>query len=229
MIRLLREERDDAVELLRGARDVARDHRRAIWIALGVMAILTVSAVAFVDAPAYRWSVEARNDAAFRVAEIWRSWGSFNDTLFWFGFLTLLGGIARRRSLRRAGLACLLAGVVAGLAVNVSRFSTGRPRANAGLPDGLYGPSLESALQSFPSGHSTASFAHATALAVALPAAGVPAVISAAGVAASSYYRTVHHVSDVLCGSIFGSLFGLCFGAAARRLGRRESRGETQG
>ena len=221
MNRFFKEECEDALALLRGARDTARAHRRAVWIGLVVMALLTVGAVLFFDAEAYRWSVESRNETASRVAGSWRKWGNFTDTLFWFGLLTLLGSFARRRAWRRAGLACLLAGAVAGLAVNVSRFSTGRPRPRTSLPDGFYGPTLEADLQSFPSGHATASFAHATALAVALPAAGIPALVSAAGVAVSSYYCTSHYVSDILCGTLFGTLFGLSFGAAARRLMRR--------
>ena len=67
---------------------------------------------------------------------------------------------------------------------------------------------------SFPSGHSSSSFAAATALFMHHRKAGTAALILAALIAFSRLYVCVHFPSDVLC----GSLLGIFLGAAASRL-----------
>ncbi len=62
---------------------------------------------------------------------------------------------------------------------------------------------------SFPSGHSSASFASATALYFAVPKKySVPLLILAALIALSRLYVGVHFPTDVLVGSITGALIG---------------------
>ncbi len=63
---------------------------------------------------------------------------------------------------------------------------------------------------SFPSGHTTASFAAATAMALTLGKKfGLPAFILAALIALSRLYVGVHYPSDVLAGVIIGLVSGL--------------------
>ena len=59
---------------------------------------------------------------------------------------------------------------------------------------------------SFPSGHTTSSFAASTALAVFYPRLGIPALLFAALMAFSRLYLFVHFPSDIIVGAIVGSL-----------------------
>ena len=61
---------------------------------------------------------------------------------------------------------------------------------------------------SFPSGHTLASFAAATALFQSNKKFGVPALIVAAVIGFSRLYLFVHFPSDVLCGAALGVLCG---------------------
>ena len=63
---------------------------------------------------------------------------------------------------------------------------------------------------SFPSGHSGASFAAATAIFCTMPKKyGVAALILAALIAFSRLYVGIHYPTDVLVGILDGILFGL--------------------
>lgn len=63
---------------------------------------------------------------------------------------------------------------------------------------------------SFPSGHTSSSFAVATVFLAMLPLwVGVAALTIAVLIAFSRMYLGVHYPSDVLCGAVLGVLFGL--------------------
>ncbi len=75
---------------------------------------------------------------------------------------------------------------------------------------------------SFPSGHSAASFAAATAICLNLPKRfGIPALILAALIALSRLYVGVHYPTDVLSGAVSGIacawLAQLIFGTVRRK------------
>ena len=62
---------------------------------------------------------------------------------------------------------------------------------------------------SFPSGHSNASFAVATAILTRNKKLGIPAIILAAAIAVSRLYVFVHWPTDVLAGTIIGICGGI--------------------
>jgi len=65
---------------------------------------------------------------------------------------------------------------------------------------------------SFPSGHSSASFAGAVACLTQDRKKGVILVILAALIAVSRMYLTVHFPTDVLAGTILGIIYGIAGG-----------------
>lgn len=63
---------------------------------------------------------------------------------------------------------------------------------------------------SFPSGHTSSSFAAGLVLIMGLPSKyGIPAMPLAILIAVSRIYVGVHYPSDIIAGAIFGILFGL--------------------
>ena len=74
---------------------------------------------------------------------------------------------------------------------------------------------------SFPSGHSSASFAAATAIFMWRKKEGTAALILAALIAVSRLYLTVHYPSDVLVGTITGILYGIASYFIAQQLMKR--------
>ena len=74
---------------------------------------------------------------------------------------------------------------------------------------------------SFPSGHSSASFAAATAIFMWRKKDGTAALILAALIAVSRLYLTVHYPSDVLVGTITGILYGIDSYFIAQQLMKR--------
>ena len=70
---------------------------------------------------------------------------------------------------------------------------------------------------SFPSGQLGTSFGTATALAVMVPAIGIPALAGAAVIGWSRMYVREHYLTDVIVGASLGVFFGWAFGITARR------------
>ena len=62
---------------------------------------------------------------------------------------------------------------------------------------------------SFPSGHTSASFAAALAIILWDRKKGIPAVILAALIAVSRLYLTVHFPTDVIAGLLLGIIYGI--------------------
>ncbi len=188
------------------------------------IAVAVVVATAGLVAAGWRWdrplSERIRASTNPRVQAILgriRAWGAFNDTLVLAGVLYAAGRWRRRREWRRAALAAVLAGMASGVVVNALRVTTGRPRPRANLPDRFTGPALTWNRQSFPSGHSGASFACAAALLTATPPYGVLATVNAVVVASASVANRSHYLTDAVAGGALGGLVGVAFGVAARR------------
>lgn len=109
---------------------------------------------------------------------------------------------------RKLGLAVALALALDGLVCNgILKPLVARPR-----PYTLREVSLLIAAPrdySFPSGHSAAAFAVATALCREKSRGGIPALVLAGVIALSRLYLYVHYPSDVICGTILGMICGI--------------------
>ena len=111
----------------------------------------------------------------------------------------------------------MLASALAGLATYPLKAGLGRSRPCAPVEPGLYGPAINYDLNSFPSGHAATAFGWGSALAMALPPLGLPALVLAGGSAWSSLYLLRHWPTDVLAGGFLGFLAGVPLGWAVRR------------
>ena len=162
-------------------------------------------------------------DAPFWVelADICSVWGDYpRGPLIVVALLFFAGVAFKRPHLRRTAIACFLAASIAGTCAVSLRSLVGRPRPRSTLPDGVYGPTLDHTLHSFPSGHAASAFGTACALLPTMPVIGIPGLVFAGGVAWSRMHRNYHHLTDVAGGAGLGCIFGLAFGVAVRRRGK---------
>lgn len=145
-----------------------------------------------------------------------------------------VGVVRNKVRWRKLGLACLMAGLMGGLIVNVFRIGTGRPRPRAAEPygklvDGFYGPKpWKGKYQSFPSGHACVSSTTASTLGAVSPLLILPGAVYAGSVIWSRMQLNAHHPLDVTVGATIGTVCGLCYAStvpgAFIRLRRRRRR-----
>jgi membrane-associated phospholipid phosphatase len=127
------------------------------------------------------------------------------------------GWIAGRRSWTQAGIESLLAHGCVGLLVNGLKHLIGRPRPRlTHSGEWQWWPSWESGLDSFPSGHTSATFAVATVLARHWPRAAWVGYGLATWVALSRVWRGSHFATDVVAGMVAGSVVGAVFASPWR-------------
>jgi membrane-associated phospholipid phosphatase len=123
--------------------------------------------------------------------------------------LLVVGYGLSRSSWKGAGWETLLAHALAGLINNALKHVIGRGRPkfmHAGKSE--FAPLSGSGWDSFPSGHSMASFAVATVLAVKFPKARWIVICMACAIAVSRMVRGSHYLTDVVGGAILGALVG---------------------
>lgn len=186
----------------------------ALTLTLGLAALL----VHRFDQAWYQWLGRTDGTRLFRLAQRVSLWGDIHTGwLLAAAALWGAGFLLKRPRWRQAALACMLAAALAGVSTYLLRPTTGRPRPFTNLPDGFYGPQIRYQMNSFPSGHTATAFGSATALAVALPAAALPALAAAGAVGWARLYTRRHWPSDVLVGAALGLLAGIPVGLAARR------------
>lgn len=119
------------------------------------------------------------------------------------------GYLWKSSSLRRAGFDGIVAQVIAGLAVQVPKHLVGRPRPRFAHQDPFqFGPSFQSGLDAFPSGHASGTFAVAAVLARYFPRGAWVWYGAAMFVASSRVFRGSHFPTDVLAGAVLGYLVG---------------------
>jgi undecaprenyl-diphosphatase len=119
-------------------------------------------------------------------------------------------GYARNNPIwRRTGLRGWAAHAVTAVLVQGLKHGIGRPRPRLHRDEEFFtGPSLESGLDAFPSGHASASFAVAAVVARCHPALAWPAFALAGFVTATRVFRGSHFVSDVVAGVVLGIVVG---------------------
>jgi len=156
-------------------------------------------------------------------------WMAFtSDTGDWIGqgwrlttvsVLLLLGAWAfEKPTVKIVAIQSLIAHGIAALLANGLKHLIGRPRPKfVHSGDWQMTFSWVSGLDSFPSGHSTASFAVATVLAKRFPLVGPFCIVIALFVALSRVLRGSHFPTDVLGGMVIGILSGFIATAPLRQ------------
>ncbi|MBM3202900.1 phosphatase PAP2 family protein [Candidatus Woesearchaeota archaeon] len=199
-------------------------HRRVLLLIFLLTLMLVITSLPCEMDWLHRMQGE-RNDSLRRLAKNLSFWGDwYTGTVLICALLWLTGWIVRHGYLRQAAVGCLMAALLSGLFADVFRYGLGRARPNAGVAEGLYGPTLKARFHSFPSGHTTTAFGTAVALSILFPPMTLPALTLAGGVGWSRLYLDYHHPSDVLMGMVLGSSFGLIFGIATRNTGKGATR-----
>ncbi|MFH1033174.1 MAG: phosphatase PAP2 family protein [Pseudomonadota bacterium] len=137
--------------------------------------------------------------------------------------LTLWGWYRHQPRHRGAGLSGLASVLVSGVLVQVCKHLAGRPRPRLALPASEYfGPTFQSDLLSFPSGHAATSFAVAAALSVFYPRMAWLFYALAALIALGRVVSNAHYLSDVMAGAALGLAVGWPLaGLVARRAAGR--------
>jgi undecaprenyl-diphosphatase len=132
--------------------------------------------------------------------------------------LLAIGWFFSKAAVKAAGIQTLLAHGLAALVVNGLKHLIGRPRPKfAHSGEWQLAPSWASGLDSFPSGHSAATFAVATVLAKRFPAVGPLCLGIAAFVALSRVLRGSHFPTDVFGGAVVGVISGAIAGAPLKQ------------
>ena len=189
-----------------------------LWTAvLAVVAVLlTALGFALWDQPV----LEAiRAGACQSWVETARFFSRYGD----FPFLLAAGVVALGISLRlrvkawsRIFTAMILAGILAGLASNVTKLATGRVRPRVEHTEhGWYGPKHEDRwvssrhdFQSFPSSHAACAFGFFFPLFLSRRAIGTAGLLAAAAIAWSRVQLNAHHISDIAAGALLGVVAG---------------------
>lgn len=124
--------------------------------------------------------------------------------------MLVIGRWRGRAGLFQAGWQGLLAHGAAALLTQLLKHTIGRPRPRMTHGGGFeFGPSFDSGLDSFPSGHASASFAVATVLARHFPQLRWVVFPVATLIACSRIWRGSHFPTDVMTGVVIGVSVGL--------------------
>jgi membrane-associated phospholipid phosphatase len=141
-----------------------------------------------------------------------------NHSAIWLSIaagLSALGGRAGRRAAIRGTAAIGVTSALVNIGVK-SLYNRPRPdRGGLGKPVGRQVPMPSS--RSFPSGHSAAGFAFASAVGSELPWLALPLRLLAAAVAYSRVHTGVHYPGDAVAGSLIGVGIGRTVSVLAGR------------
>lgn len=179
-------------------------------LALSCAALVLLFCAAFqMDRPAIEWVRSLQGVWIERIGDAGYVIGS-GVSLIVISGLFVAAGYARANPVwRQAGLRGWMAHALTAVFVQGLKHGIGRPRPRLHREDEFFtGPSLESGLDAFPSGHASASFAVATVVAKHCPALAWPCYALAGFVAITRVFRGSHFVSDVVAGVVLGIVVG---------------------
>jgi membrane-associated phospholipid phosphatase len=144
----------------------------------------------------------------------------------WFGAASGLALLGRRG--RRAAVSALAGYGIASAAANgPAKWVAGRSRPRGVLLASLPRLGRRPSTSSFPSSHTAAAIAFATAASIELPAAAPAVFVPAAAIALARMRAVRHYPSDVLAGAALGVVLGGGSALLIRRLRTALGRGDV--
>ena len=156
-----------------------------------------------------RWIQDINAPWFETIGRAGRLLGDWRSLLGVSGALLAVGWMFNLPPIRRLGLDTLVAHGIAALAVQTLKHALGRPRPRLTHTSNMFaGPSFDSGMDSFPSGHTTASWAIAVVVARSFPSIAWLLYGVAALIAASRIIHGSHFPADVLAGVVLGVLVG---------------------
>lgn len=188
------------------------------WLRISLAALLSFSILGMmfwglfqIDLPFARFLRSLHIGWLERMGDLGTRLGSGAALIAISGGLLLGGWLWKQPHVHTAGFKSLLAHGLSAIVVQALKHGIGRPRprlvhADNGLP---WRPSLESGLDSFPSGHTAASFAVAAVLAKSFPKIAWLVYALAGFVAVSRAIRGSHFPTDVIAGICLGTIVGM--------------------
>ncbi len=189
--------------------------KRSAVISLVTLALVAIAGAFLADQPLAQ-AMATVGPRVKRAAELVSWFGKGGVILFPTGLLILIGifmKIARPDRedwldpILRALIVIFVIVAAAGVADDILKVTFGRARPYlwlAGDTSGFHPFRFKSQFNSFPSGHTTTSFAAAIALSALFPRLRVLFFLAAAAIAASRIAQDVHYLSDVVAGAVLG-------------------------
>jgi undecaprenyl-diphosphatase len=182
------------------------------------VALALLFAAAFqMDRPVIEWSRSLQAVWIERIGDAGYVIGSGASLVVISGLFVAFGYARADPAWWLTGLRGWAAHAVTAVLVQGLKHTIGRPRPRLHREEEFFtGPSLESGLDSFPSGHASASFAVAAVVARCHPALARPAYALAGFVSVTRIFRGSHFVSDALAGIVLGIVVGTLAATPAR-------------
>lgn len=225
---LVAETAQEALEQLRAFGKFCLKRRLLLLGSFAAVCSTTIGLLSY-DHTVLEYMETHQSDAGMSLAFWSRRWGDFIGTVIIAALLLSLGWMLNIRQWRRIAVAVFLGSAMAGIFVNIFRFTTGRVR-----PHKIYeehrdfvGPTFRYSYQSFPSGHTGAAFGQSTTLLVAMPVLGVPTTVASGMIGWASIYSARHWATDVWAGMWAGVVIGGAFGMEVRRRCKADKPAQT--
>ncbi|MBI5776774.1 MAG: phosphatase PAP2 family protein [Nitrospirae bacterium] len=183
-------------------------HYASLFLTLTALVLLFCAAFQM-DRPAIEWVRSLQGIWIERIGDAGYVIGSGVSLIAISGLFVAVGYARANPVWRQAGLRGWVAQALTAILVQGLKHGIGRPRPRLHREDEFFtGPSLESGLDTFPSGHASASFTVATVVAKYCPALAWPAYGLAGFIAVTRVFRGSHFVSDVVAGVVLGIVVG---------------------
>ncbi|GJL50748.1 MAG: hypothetical protein NPIRA01_19750 [Nitrospirales bacterium] len=168
-----------------------------------------ISALSQIDFPIIQFIRATPVQVLAQLGQIGNRLGHGSTLVIISLFVFLAGYLWKKNRLKQIGVQTLVAHGISGLITQMIKHSIGRPRPRLAHQDHWQiGPSFQSGLDAFPSGHSSASFAVAAIIARHFPRYAWMLYGGAAFVALSRIIKGSHFPSDACVGAFLGYVIG---------------------
>ncbi len=180
----------------------------SVSLSLAALALLFYASFE-VDRPVIEWVRSLQGAWIERIGDAGYYLGHGVSLIAISGLFVAAGSARANRDWRMTGVMGWIAHAATAVLVQGLKHGIGRPRPRLHREEEFFtGPSLQSGLDAFPSGHASASFAVAAVVARRHPALAWPAFALAGFVSVTRVFRGSHFVSDALAGAVVGLVVG---------------------